>query len=263
MSDPRVQATWKALGDPTRRALLDRLAVGPETTGHLAAGFPQSRIAVIRHLAVLRDAGLIVSRKRGRERWHYLNAFPLERLWARWLDPTSGTWARSLAALQHQSEDKDDLLVNSKNTALPLAIDLEQQLDIAAPRKRVFHAIAHECAVWWPTEFRSDGAVGLHLDAKLGARFSEDWGGGGGAVLATVTRIIPDELLELSGPLHLGLLVSVTTLALEDFEEGTRLRFSQRAFGHSDPDLATRASQGWDTILSALRDHSEGDPRAD
>src|SRR5215470_1745511 len=65
---------WRALADPTRRRILDLLRERPLITGEIAAQFPISRIAVMRHLEVLSEAGLVTSRKRGRERWHYLNA---------------------------------------------------------------------------------------------------------------------------------------------------------------------------------------------
>lgn len=192
-----------------------------------------------------------------------MNAFPLERLWSRWLDPTSGAWARGLAKLRLQNKDKEDLVKTEDPTSLPLAIDLQQELTIAAPRRQVFHSITQECSTWWPAEFRSTRALELHLDATLGGHFWEDWGSGGGAQLAMVTRIVPDELLELSGPLHLGLLLSKTTFALEDFEEGTLLRFAQRAFGDADPDVAKHSAPGWNKILNALRQHTEGEHRAD
>jgi len=68
---------WRALADPTRRRILDLLRQRPLITGEIAAQFPISRIAVMRHLEVLGEAGLVTSRKRGRERWHYLNTIPL------------------------------------------------------------------------------------------------------------------------------------------------------------------------------------------
>ncbi|MGH2782406.1 MAG: metalloregulator ArsR/SmtB family transcription factor, partial [Thermoleophilaceae bacterium] len=58
---------WKALSDRSRRRILDLLRAGPATTGQVAAEFEISRIAVMRHLSVLADAGLVVSQKRGRE----------------------------------------------------------------------------------------------------------------------------------------------------------------------------------------------------
>jgi len=79
---------WRALADPTRRALLDLLRDAPATTGALAEAFPDvTRFAVMKHLAVLTDAGLVVVRRRGRERWNHLNAVPLRQAYERWMAP--------------------------------------------------------------------------------------------------------------------------------------------------------------------------------
>lgn len=96
-----------ALADPTRRAILDRVSRGPCTTGELAALFPTTRFAVMKHIGVLERAGLLVSTRRGRERWNHLNAVPLVRLVERWLSPLAERGARSLLALQTHLEAKD------------------------------------------------------------------------------------------------------------------------------------------------------------
>jgi DNA-binding transcriptional ArsR family regulator len=90
---------WRALADPTRRRILDLLRERPRITGEIATQFPVSRIAVMRHLEVLSQAGLVTSRKRGRERWHYLNAVPLQKLYRRWADPAAAGFASALLRL--------------------------------------------------------------------------------------------------------------------------------------------------------------------
>src|SRR5579864_6546147 len=90
---------WRALADPTRRRILDLLRERPLITGEIAARFPISRIAVMCHLEVLSEAGLVTSRKRGRERWHYLNAVPLQRLHWRWAEPAAAGFASALLRL--------------------------------------------------------------------------------------------------------------------------------------------------------------------
>lgn len=96
---------WRALADPTRRALLDRLRVGPATTGALAERFPLSRFGVMKHLRVLEAARLVLVEERGRERWNYLNPVPLRRLAARWLHPFTEAAADHLEALRRAVED--------------------------------------------------------------------------------------------------------------------------------------------------------------
>lgn len=81
-----LNPVFKALADPTRRALLELLRPGPRTTGELCAAFPQlTRFAVIKHLGVLEQAGLVFVRPRGRERWNHLNPAPLHDLYDGWL----------------------------------------------------------------------------------------------------------------------------------------------------------------------------------
>ena len=94
--DVQEAAEWKALSDPTRRRILDLLSVGPLTTGSVADQFDISRIAVMKHLEVLADVGLVVSRKRGRERWHHVNLAPVMRLHERWASPAAAGMASSL-----------------------------------------------------------------------------------------------------------------------------------------------------------------------
>ena len=79
---------WRALADPTRRHLLDLLRAGPATVGALAAEFGDlTRFAVMKHLAVLEGAGLVLADKIGRERWCRVNPAPLRAICLRWLRP--------------------------------------------------------------------------------------------------------------------------------------------------------------------------------
>jgi DNA-binding transcriptional ArsR family regulator len=93
-------AVWRALADPTRRALLDRLRAGPLTTGRLAEGFPMTRFGVMKHLRVLVEAGLVIVEERGRERWHHIDPVPIRRLQERWLRPFAAAAAEHLEALR-------------------------------------------------------------------------------------------------------------------------------------------------------------------
>ncbi|MCK5940980.1 MAG: helix-turn-helix transcriptional regulator [Planctomycetes bacterium] len=85
MSTDRDDPVFKALADRTRRELLDRLRRRPHTTGELCDRFDSSRFAVMKHLKVLVDAGLVLVERRGRERLNTLNPVPLRRIQRRWL----------------------------------------------------------------------------------------------------------------------------------------------------------------------------------
>ena len=79
---------WRALASPVRRRLLDRLRAGPATTSALAGVLPSlSRFAVMQHLGVLTDAGVVVVERRGRDRVNHLNAVPLREWYERWVQP--------------------------------------------------------------------------------------------------------------------------------------------------------------------------------
>jgi DNA-binding transcriptional ArsR family regulator len=104
------EAVWRALANPTRRKLLELLRDGGRTTGHLADAFPElSRYAVMQHLGVLEEAGLLLVRREGRQRFNFLNPVPLERIYRRWMHPFAGKVAADMLALeQHLSqEDKE------------------------------------------------------------------------------------------------------------------------------------------------------------
>lgn len=77
---------FKALADASRRALLDHLRKdNGQTLGALCAQHDMTRQAVTKHLAILEDANLVVTVKRGREKLHYLNPVPIERIYSRWI----------------------------------------------------------------------------------------------------------------------------------------------------------------------------------
>ena len=103
-----LELVFKALADGTRRKILDLLAERPRTTGELCGAFPVSRFAVMKHLAVLERAGLVLMRRRGRERFNHLNAVPLQRLYERWMRPYEAHWARSVLSLKSKVEKKEE-----------------------------------------------------------------------------------------------------------------------------------------------------------
>jgi DNA-binding transcriptional ArsR family regulator len=101
-----LAAAWKALADSTRRQILDLLKGGPRTTGEVCAHFRTSRFAVMKHLSVLERAGLVIVERQGRERWNYLNAVPLQRIYERWISGYAGLWAASLTRLTQHVETR-------------------------------------------------------------------------------------------------------------------------------------------------------------
>jgi DNA-binding transcriptional ArsR family regulator len=104
----RIEANtdvFRAIADPTRRALLDRLRAGPANAGTLAADFRSSRPAVSKHLRVLREARLVVDTRIGRERVYAVNPVPLQSV-AGWLEGYRAFWQVSLTRLKRNLEEK-------------------------------------------------------------------------------------------------------------------------------------------------------------
>jgi DNA-binding transcriptional ArsR family regulator len=94
-----VDGVFKALSDPTRRSLLDDLfKQDGQTLGSLEARFPQmTRFGVMKHLKVLEDAHLVVTRRRGREKLHFLNVTPIRLVHDRWVSKYAEPWAAHLS----------------------------------------------------------------------------------------------------------------------------------------------------------------------
>ena len=96
---------FRAIADPTRRAILDRLRAGPANAGALAADFRSSRPAISKHLRVLRDARLVVDQRIGRERVYAVQPLPLQSV-AGWLEGYRLLWQSSLTQLKRNLEAK-------------------------------------------------------------------------------------------------------------------------------------------------------------
>ena len=97
---------WRALADPTRRAILDRLAERPRTTGELVETFDSlCRTAVMKHLDVLVDAELVLVRRQGRQRWNHLNPIPIQRVCERWVNRHLGRLGASMMRLGSVAEE--------------------------------------------------------------------------------------------------------------------------------------------------------------
>ena len=102
-----LDPVWKALADSTRRAILDELRRKPQTTSEIAERFPHlSRFGIMKHLAVLRRAGLVQSHEKGRTVVNSLNVMPIQLIYERWVSEYQGLWARKLTRLKRSLEMK-------------------------------------------------------------------------------------------------------------------------------------------------------------
>ena len=104
-----MDSVFKALADPTRRLLLDRLFERPgQTLSELIDGIGMRRQSATRHLSLLESAGLVTCEWHGREKRHYLNAVPIANIGRRWMDKFSGQRAEAILNLKQALEKNEN-----------------------------------------------------------------------------------------------------------------------------------------------------------
>jgi len=102
-----MDAVFRALADPTRRSLLDELfKQDGQTLSALEERLPMTRFGVMKHLKVLEEAGLVITKKRGREKLHFLNPVPIRLVHDRWVSKYTEPWAAALSGLKKQLEEE-------------------------------------------------------------------------------------------------------------------------------------------------------------
>ena len=242
-------SVWKALNDQTRRDILDLLRKQPHTTGDLSACFTGlTRFAVMKHLNVLLHAGLIITKKQGRERWHYLNAIPLQLIYERWMRPYESMWAQSLIGIARSAEEETTMPDEKKLQS----IRVEQEIVIAASPDKVFHAMVEDTGSWWGMPYlRNPESSKLVIEARLGGLMYESWGNDNeGAECARVTTYKENEILELNGRFGLdGAVVSVARFELRAEGDKTFLSLSHHIIGEIDNQTKEQYSFGWRDLI--------------
>ena len=104
-SEGDLDAIFKALANRVRRSICDALALRPLTTHQLSSHFPElDRTTVMMHLRVLEEAGLLVAVRKGRERFNYLDATPIQAIHERWIGPHAASAASGLLRLKTELE---------------------------------------------------------------------------------------------------------------------------------------------------------------
>ncbi len=104
-----MDAVFNALAHPIRRRMLDVLRAEPgRSVGDLCEPFEMSRIGAMKHLAVLEEAGLVISQQEGRKRLLYVNAVPIQMIYDRWISDWSALWASEVTALKYRVEAAAD-----------------------------------------------------------------------------------------------------------------------------------------------------------
>lgn len=99
---------FRALADPTRRGLLDELfRQDGQTLSALEQRLPMTRFGVMKHLRVLEEAGLVVTRRQGREKLHFLNPVPIRLVHDRWVSKYAEPWTAALSGLKQELEKEE------------------------------------------------------------------------------------------------------------------------------------------------------------
>jgi DNA-binding transcriptional ArsR family regulator len=109
MARDSLDLVFRALADPTRRSLLDELfGEDGQTLSALEARLPMTRFGVMKHLKQLEEAGLVVARRRGREKLHFLNPVPIRLIHDRWVSKYTQAWAAGLVELKRDIEREQE-----------------------------------------------------------------------------------------------------------------------------------------------------------
>ena len=171
--DDRV---FKALADPTRRFLLDRLfARDGRTLTELESELEMTRFGVMKHLRVLEDAGLVVTRRSGREKLHFLNPVPIRLIHDRWIDKYTERQVSALADLKTELEA--DRMTTQVETAVTTQV---YRVYIKASPEAIWDAITKP---EWTQKYGYRGAVefdalraGRQVPGHRAARRCRRWG---------------------------------------------------------------------------------------
>jgi uncharacterized protein YndB with AHSA1/START domain len=232
-----MDEVFRALADPTRRRLLDALfARDGQSLSALEEGAAMTRFGVMKHLKVLEAAGLVVTRRRGREKLHFLNPVPIRLVHDRWVSKYAQPWAAALSDIKHQLEEER-------------AMEKIFEIYIKTTPQRLWRAITD-------TEMRRKYNFGAVVTSDWTAGSSYEGRGG-------EAKIIEGENLEVDPPRRL--VQSFRALWGEDVKaEGTsRITWEIEPVGDSCKLVVTHDqlreganSQifgGWPMILSGLK----------
>jgi DNA-binding transcriptional ArsR family regulator len=221
---------WRALANPWRRRLLDELRPGPRTTGQLAAAIPElSRFAVMQHIEVLTAAGVVVARKRGRERFNHLNPVPLRDWYERWVRPMADTDAAGLLALRRVVEQTGESTMETATDQIH-TVRIACELRFAASPEQVFDALTRRVRDWFPYTYGGDRVRAVVVEPRVGGQHYEDWGDGAGHLYGQVTVYDPPHRYATRGRIMPGTILD-TEYEIVAEDGGAVLRMSKVAVG--------------------------------
>jgi DNA-binding transcriptional ArsR family regulator len=249
-----LDAVWKALADPTRRAMLDELRDGPRTTGALADRFgDMSRFGVMKHLGVLEASGLITVERKGRERWNHLNAVPLRRIYERWVSQYENQWAGSLLRLKESVERKEQMGVKLLDQAARVA-HVVCEVTIDAPRDKVYRAWFDDVADWFYENDEARRSRPTRWEEKIGGKCYLEYPNGGFNIIGELTMIKVNEKIRMRGDCTAPeAFFANMTISFEDAGGKTRVRVDHRMMGEFPDAMPGEFEEGWTDGLTKLK----------
>ena len=203
MKADQLAGVFRALADPTRRQILDALCREPRTTGQLCRPFRLSRFAIMKHLGILQQAGLVVVRRVGRERRNHLNAVPIQQVYERWVRPYEAHWARNLLRLKTHAESNtgDNSMATNPFTQATFGVaqvdsrSRSRRSPPASGRRSSRRRVAGGSRI----STRVPQTKGFVIEPRLGGHAYEDCGGGAGQIWYIVVGIQPPHSIMLLG----------------------------------------------------------------
>jgi uncharacterized protein YndB with AHSA1/START domain len=233
---------FRALADPTRRRLLDQLFKRDgQTLSALERRLPMTRFGVMKHLRVLEDAGLIVTKRRGREKLHFLNPVPIRLVHDRWVSKYAEPWAATLSNLKHKLEGR--------------TMEKVFEIYIKTTPERLWDAITNP-----ELRRKYSFGVGVHSDWKRGSPYKAETGP---ETISPTMAIAEGENLEVDPPHRLvqsfralwsddvkseG--TSRVTWEIEQIEDSCRLTVTHDQLREGAND---ELFGGWPMVLSGLK----------
>ncbi len=244
---------WKALADPTRRRLMDLVRESPKTTGGLVEEFKDiGRCAVMKHLGILEEAGLITARKQGKFRWNYINAIPLQEIYERWVKKYEAQWATGLLQLKEVAEFKSNINQITEEVTMDtqqLQIDINLEIPINAPQQKVWDCLLNDINLWWRKDFyTSPNTKEFIIEPKIGGKMYEDYGNGNGLLWAEIIILDAPRVVEFKGrltPQFGGPAMSFIRIALEEKDGTTVLLLTDTVFGNVSEESKEQLTAGW------------------
>lgn len=245
---PTYARALDALGDATRRAIVERLQEGPRAVGELASGLPVSRPAVSQHLRVLKEAGLVTERQEGTRHLYRLDPAGLAEVRSYF----DRFWETALADFKAAAEERREERMSTHAADLTV----RKTVTVAASLEQAFEVFTERIAAWWPVETHSiggDRVEAVVMEGREGGRVYEVIEGGEEAYWATVTAWEPPRRVALSWKVN-PRAAAPTEIEVRFTPEGdgTRVDLEHRGFERLGEE-ATEASEsyggGWDLVL--------------